>query len=266
VIGTLYARNLRHHRMLLLALCAGTFVLEVMIVRFGAQIESGLGMETLVRQFMPAELQQVFGSQLGLLSFAGLVGFGFQHPITLAAAVAFVLAVCTIPSAERESGLLDLILSRPLPRARYLAAILLLLLTGAVLLPLALLTGASVGLRITELPAQVSASRYLPAAAGLACLLLAVGGTTLLLAARARRRGKAAAQATGLFLALYWLELLAELWEPLRVLSRLSPFQYFRPMESVVTGVTPWREMAVLAAVFLVTAALALLRFRRQDL
>lgn len=266
MIRALFMRNLRHHAVLLLALWLGLVLLELAIVRIGAQIETGPGIRAILEQVLPQQLRQVIIGQVDLLSFTGLVGFGFQHPLVLTAAAAFLMVVATIPAGERETGLLDLILARPLPRARYLLAVLLLVVLGALLFPAAILAGAALGLATVQVPEQVSLGSYGPAAANLAALLLAVGGGTLLLASRARRRGVAAAQAAGLWLLFYWLDVLAGIWKPLASVSWLSPFHYFRPMESVVLRTTPWFGLAVLLGIFLAGATLSLLQFRRQDL
>lgn len=266
MIRALFLRNLRHHAVLLVSLWTGLVLLEFLIVRVGAQIETGPGIRAILEQVLPQPLRQAILGQLGMLSFSGLVGFGFQHPLVLTAAAAFLMVVATIPAAERESGLLDLILARPLPRVRYILAVLLLLVLGALLFPAAVLAGAALGLATVDVPEPVRLGDYLPAALSLAALLLCLGGATLALASRARRRGVAAAQAAGAALALYWLDLLAEIWKPLAAISWLSPFHYFQPMQSVVLRTAPWLGLAVLLAIFAAGTLCSLIQFQRQDL
>lgn len=266
MIRALFLRNLRHHAVLLLALWLGLALLELAVVRIGAQIETGPGIRAILEQVLPQQFRQAIVGQLDMLSFAGLVGFGFQHPLVLTAAAAFLMVVATIPAAERESGLLDLILARPVPRARYLLAVLLLLVLGSLLFPAAVVAGAALGLATVQAPEPVGLGSYGPAALSLAALLLALSGGTLFIASRARRRGVAAAQAAGLALGFFWLDLLAELWKPLSAISWISPFHYFEPMKTVVLRAAPWSELAVLLGVFAVCAALSFGQFRRQDL
>lgn len=137
---------------------------------------------------------------------------------------------------------------------------------GALLFPAAVFAGAALGLATVDAPEPVRLGDYLPAAASLAALLLCLGGITLALASRARRRGVAAAQAAGLALVLYWLDLLAEIWKPLAAISWLSPFHYFQPMQSVLLRAAPWPDLAVLFGLFLAGATFALVQFERQDL
>jgi ABC-2 type transport system permease protein len=266
MIRPLLARNLRHHLVLLLVLLFWMALLELVIVWIAGQIESGPGIRELFEQVLPLGMRQLFNSQAGMLTFTALAGFGFQHPLALAGAIAFVIVVCTVPAGEIESGFLDLLLARPVPRTSYFFALLLLLLAGALLLPIAPLCGLMLGLGLPSSAAEVGWSRYLPSAIGLFCLLLSIGGYTLMLTSLARRRGSAAAQATGLTLLFFWIDLLAQIWEPLRSIDWISPFHYFKPMRSVITSHAPLDHYAVLLGIFAVTSLLALFFFRRRDL
>ena len=109
-------------------------------------------------------------------------------------------------------------------------------------------------------------TRYAASAAGLSTLLLAIGGYTLLLAAGARRRGTAAARALGVTIALFWVDVMADLWDPLQYIDWLSPFRYFRPIPSAVVPYTPLENPLALLGIFVVCTALAFYRFQRQDL
>ncbi len=182
MIRPLLARNVRHHRRLLLALCAGLILFEMLIVYIAAQIEMGPGLRMFLEQLLPPDVRETYASQFAMISLAGAVAFGFQHPFVLVGTIAFVMVAATVPAGERDSGLLDLLIARPLPRRRYLAGVLLLMVLGAVILPLALLAGAAIGLGIVDSADELPWIRYLPSAAGLTTLLLAVGGYTLALA------------------------------------------------------------------------------------
>jgi beta-exotoxin I transport system permease protein len=264
VIRDLLARNLRHQRNLLAALVLGLAAFEMLLVVAVAQLEAGPGLRAMV-DMLPAAIREALASQLSLLSFASAVAFGFQHPFAIAASVSFVVLAATVPAAERESGLLDLILARPVSRSRYLIAVTIPVVIGALLLPLAQLAGAVMGLSIVRTPGALPWTRYLPSAAGLATVLLAVGGYTLLLATGARRRGPAVARAVGFTLAMYVLEALANIWKALEWIRWASPFHYFNPVQSAVLGSIPARNPVTLVVVFLVATALAFASFGRRD-
>jgi len=265
MIRSMLMRHLRHHARLLWVFAGGLVLFEFVIVWMSAQIDAGPGLRVLI-ELMPPSLREVLTAQISMLSFQGAVGFGFQHPIVLAISIAFTIVVGSIPAAERESGLLDLILAQPVPRQSYLIAVLLLLTIGAVALPSAALLGVAATMQLVEVNSELPWTRYIPCAAGLSMLMLAIAGYTLMLSAGARRRGRAAAQATGVTIVALTVDMLAQVWAPLRSISWLSPFHYFRPIPAAVTPHTPPENAIVLLGLFVVTTAVASVIFRRRDL
>lgn len=261
----LVCRNLAHHARLLGALAAGLALLEWLIAAAAARIELGPGFVAFFTQILPPAARPILERQLAYVSFSGTVAFGFQHPVMLVAAIAFVIVAATIPAGERESGFLDLVLARPVTRSAYLLASASLVLLGSLVLPAALLAGAALGIAWANVPSALPWTRYPPAACCLALLLLAIAGCTLLLGTTTRRRGAASARAVALTLALYAIETIGDLWAPLAPLRHLSLFHYYRPVVAVVDATFPLRDCAVLATVAVVTCAAALLRFRRAD-
>jgi len=264
MIRTLLWRGLRQHGRLLAVLTLGLFLFEWALVWVASRIELGPGFRTLLGTLLPPDVVEVIFGQFGFASFGGSLSFGFQHPLTLTAGIAMVVVMATLPAQERESGFLDLILSRPLTRTRYLAAAA--ILTGvATLLPsLGLLAGCAVGLAVVDPPQAITWTRYVPAAIMFSALLGAIGAYVLLFATLAKRRGTAMAQAVGITLAFYWLDFMGEYWELLTVARRLSPFHYFDPARAAVGF--PKEDAVVLGAILLAAATAAFLNFRRQSL
>lgn len=256
----LLLRQLRHHAVLMAAICAAIMVFEVMVIRFIAALDAGGGIRAILEAVLPPEMQRLVVEQFGVASWEGGIAFGFQHPLVMVAMVGFVVAVASVPAAERESGLLDLILARPVPRERYLGAHWLLVMIAALLFPLALLLGVAIG---TETAAAVL--DYVPAAAALVPLLLLIGAYTLLAATQARRRGPAIAVAVGLTLFFYWIDFMAAFWERLEPWRRISPFTYFDPVGIATGEATLPRDPLVLLAAALACVVGAFVNFRRQD-
>lgn len=262
----LYLRLLRLHARLLVAIGAGVAAFEVFMVWVSAQMDTGEGLEAFLEMVLPPEMRDVLFNQFGVGTFEGAVAFGFQHPIFLVAVVAFSVVAGTVAAGERETGFLDLVLARPLPRRVYFLAPLLLVVTGAVLLPLAILAGAAIGLATVDPVADaLSWAAYLPATTALTLLLLAVGGISLLAAAASPRRGPATGKAVSLILIFYWLDFVGPLWDVLETARWISPFSYFDPAGSVTAGLNP-TDVAVLAGVFAATTVAAFLEFGRQNL
>lgn len=260
----LFLRNLRHHGVLFAAVAAGLAGFEALLIRAAAAFEAGPGLRILL-ELVPPSMRSAVEEQLPFVTFAGTVGFGFQHPFALAAAIAFIVTAATIPAAEAESGFLGLVLARPLARRRYLAATLALVVLAALVLPLAQLLGAAAALPFVEAPGKLPWQRYLPAALLLAALLLAIGGLALLAASGAKRRGRPIAWVVGYTLAAFVVDALAGLWKPLHRLDRLTPFHYFNPVPAAVTPHIDPIDPIVLLAVFAAATALAFLRFARRD-
>lgn len=264
MIVPLFARNFRHHRTLFAVLAAGLAGFEMLLIRAASGLETGPGFRAIFN-LMPPAVRSIFESQFGVVSFASAVAFGFTHPVTLAGSIAFVVVAGSIPAAEHESKFLELILARPLARREYLVASLLLTCLGAVVLPLAMLSGAAIGMPLMEAGAKLPWTRYLPCALGLMTLLLAFGGIALFLASGAKRRGPAASQMVGIALVSFLVEVLADLWPGLGWIRWASPFHYYKPIQAAIGPSTPWQNPAILLAIFAVATALAFWRFSRRD-
>ena len=265
MIRVLLSRNLRQHTGLLGILSASLLLFQWAVVWVADRIEAGPGFRELFSGLLPPGMQEAILGQFGFATFGGAVSFGYQHPFSLVAAIALVTVMATIPAREREAGLLDLILARPLTRTQYMAACGLLVLLAALLPPLALLGGGTLGLVFVETSDVVSWTAYLPAATGLSFLLLAIGGYTLLLSTQAKRRGLAIGRAVGITLFFYWLDFMGGYWDLLEQPQRISPFHYFDPAAAASSGLN-LGHMAVLGGVALAGFAGAFLSFSRQDL
>jgi ABC-type transport system involved in multi-copper enzyme maturation permease subunit len=266
MIRALFFRSIRQHAVLLAMLCLSLFLLEFFLVWVAAQMDLGPEFRQLLETILPPEITEMIFGQFSFSSFEGAVAFGYQHPFSLVACIAMIVVAVTIPAAEREKGLLDLFLARPVPRTRYLLATLSFFLFSALLLPMALLGGTAVGLRVVDTPSEVGWLEYLPSALVLALLLLSLGSLTLLLATGARRRGVAVAQGVGLTLLFYWLDFMGEYWEVLETARKGSPFFYFDPGMAAMGSEFPATDFLVLGAITALASSMAFLNFQRQDL
>lgn len=264
MIAVVFRRNLRHHARLLTVMVVALAGVQILFLQVAATLDEGPGFANIVRM-MPPAVQGLFGTGLVLASFNAASAFGFQHPAVVMAALAFIVVACTVPAGERETGMLDLILARPITRRQYLAGALAVAILGAVLLPLALLGGIVIGLATVSVAGELHWSRYAMSAVGLATLLSAFAGITLLLSATAPRRGAAVARTMGLAIGLYLLDVFGERLAWLEWLRWGSPFRYFRPVRSAMFGESSAEHLLLLVAIGIVTAAIAFARFDRGD-
>jgi ABC-2 type transport system permease protein len=249
-------RQLRHHAPLLAAALAGAFLFELLMVWITSSMDTGPQFQQLLEAVLPPAMLNLVLNQLGLASFDAAIAFGFKHPFVIAAGVAVVITMASVPAAERESGLLDLILARPVTRATYMRAHMALLLVPVLAFPVVLFVAANVGIALTGRD-DVAGSDYLIAAAAFAPLLLFLGACTLLFAAGAQRRGTAVSRAVALTMAFYVYEVVASMWEPLRGWEWLSVFDAYRPVGLVTGDATVAAPLAVLgvAGALLLAAA-----------
>ena len=264
MIRPLVLRNLRHARGLLAALGIGLIAFTTMIVNIAAAFEANVTVEQLI-ELMPPALRTFIESQINVASFGAFVAFAFQHPAVTVPCLACMIVLGTIPAAEREATLLDLLLARPVRRGEYIAAVVITQTLVAVLLSLGLLIGVTIGLAMVDVPDEFPWTRYILCAAAFAPLLLASGGITLLFAAGARRRGPAVVRAVSLILTLFVIEVLADLWAPFATIRVISPFHYYKPIAIAVIPELPVWHPLLLLAVFGVTSFLAYVRFSRRD-
>src|SRR5581483_2850197 len=71
---------------------------------------------------MPDFMRNLAGPfSLAVMSFSGIVAFGYFHPMVVTALLALTIAVATEPAAEAEMLFVDLTLARPVQRADLLA-------------------------------------------------------------------------------------------------------------------------------------------------
>jgi ABC-2 type transport system permease protein len=265
MIRTLLLRGLRQHAALLIALAAGLFLFQWAVVWVAAGIDMGPEFRQFLQALLPPDVVEVILGQFGFGSFKGTVSFGFQHPFTLVAGIGMVTVLATVPAQERESGLLDLILARPLPRWTYLAASAMLVLLTSLVAPVSILAGVAAGLALVDSPQPVAWTQLLPSAGNLTLLLLAFGALALFMATAARRRGVAVARLVAVALFFYCLDFMGDYWDLLETAQKLGPFHYFDPARAAESGVSVM-DAAVLGGTAVVCTLGAFLTFRGQDL
>jgi ABC-2 type transport system permease protein len=223
----------------------------------------------LLTGLMPMTVQQAFGpGALMLASFAGMVTFGYFHPIVVLAVIQLGVYAATEPAGEVEWGLFDLELARAVRRSAVVARSLVVALGVTTATVVAMTAGTWGGLwvfapagavwpdphRVLSLAAHVLMLSWVFAAAGLAA------------GAFARRRGSAFGGVLVATVFLYLLNFVADSWKPAAWLRPYTPFHYY-PGFAVANGTAPIaRDLGVLAAFTAVLILVAFWRFERRDL
>jgi ABC-2 type transport system permease protein len=219
------------------------------------------------RNLGPQEVQIAL-RLLGIDALAAWVTVGQQHPLFLGAATLFLVGggVRAI-AGELEAGTLELVLSRPVSRVRYLLSWIAVLVPGAAGIALAYSLGCIIAWELFH-PAggHVHPWYMLESAVYTALLLSAIAGVSLLASSLSSERSRALTWAAALVIGSYAWNFLLSLVSSLRPLARVSPWWYYAPGTLIDRGSVPWADAAVLLAITLVSGAAALVVFTRRDL
>jgi ABC-2 type transport system permease protein len=174
-------------------------------------------------------------------------------------------------SAEIERGTLDMILSRPVSRSTYLASQVLVATVGLLILPTALLAGASMAVRYNVLREPPTFETLLKPVLNLSALGLPIYGYTLLASAldqvRWRPTSIGSVLTLGGFIAyvISMIPVLQEMsWRPW--LARISIFKAYNPVELVTTGESLQFNLLILSGIGVSMIALAFVAFAIRDL
>jgi ABC-2 type transport system permease protein len=253
------------HRVLLAAsaLLLGAF--ELALCAVVANVDVGGAVEQALA-FAPPALQAMIQQEMLGGTDAGILAFGWNHPIAhaLGAAVAITLAARAI-AGEIEGGTMELVLAQPVSRLRYLSA--------HVAFAAAALAGVALaGVLATAVGQRVFGLEPFPIAR-LGVLLLsffllqaALYAVTLAFSAFGREAGRVALAGFGVALFSYLLQVLATLWPAAAFLEPYSLHTYYDPQEILMDGVLGADGVAVLGGVALVGVTVAAWRFRTRDL
>lgn len=218
--------------------------------------------------FLPPAVRAMAGSALApLMSFAGMVTVGYFHVIVIAALIALAIGIGTETAGEIELRFVDLVMSRPLSRA-WLPIRTLVVLALAIAVVLAAMAGGTwSGLVLFAPPeARWPSARLIGAlAANLGAMTLLWGAVALCAATASRRRVVAAAATAVAALVTFIVDYVARLWEPLRGVSRISPFRYMNQLPLLTGESLPPGDFAVLLGMAAAAAAVAFVIIQRRD-
>jgi ABC-2 type transport system permease protein len=263
-LGALLGRSLARARALLLALAAVLVLFQVLVVVAAAYLEEQQGFSSFVA-VLPPIAQQMMGGVFS--SFGAMVAFGYFHPIVIFVFVGLAVIVASEPAADVESGVVDLILARPVRRGHLVSrSILMLVLTSVTIAGLMVVASWSAMRVLAPEGGGLGLQTLSKLALNLVALAWLLGTVSLAVSALARRRAAAAGTVGILALALYLLNFLAEIWPRLHPYGPFSPFHYYQPMD-IVTGLgAQWAgDVLMLAGIGAAFCALAYGAFARRD-
>jgi ABC-2 type transport system permease protein len=193
----------------------------------------------------------------------------WNHPfIVLTFAIWVIGRGSAAVAAEVERGTMDLILSRPISRTRYLAAQVTVALTGLAVLAGAMILGNWLATRYNSIQDPPSLALLLKPSANLAALGLSIYGYTLLCSALDSVRWRPNLIASVVTLAGFIANVVANLptLEDWKWLEKLSIFKAFDPVEVVTKGQTLAFNLAILSGLGVAGVIFAFLAFSARDL
>ena len=241
---------------------------QLIIVAQAASIESTRSFDRMA-DLIPGFLQRGLGRHaMVLASFKGTVTFGYFHPVIAMMVTLLTIYVASEPAYDVESGLVDLVLARPIPRHRLMTRSL--LLSGGVTLAagLSMACGTWIGLHAFASPASDWPTPRIVAVllVHLVSIGWCCGALGLAIAAGARRWSTAFAPVALVTVALYLIELLAIGWPPARLVAWISPFRYYPALPIVAGEAVGVQNVGVLLSAAAVLTVIAYWRFDRRDL
>lgn len=257
---------LYRRRRMLIALCAGIALFEVLIVAIVVAIPA----DSFFSAGKSTDAFQSFSgsNSLSLASTAGLLGAGFVHPIWVAIMLSAVASFgAATVAADIEDRTMELIAVRPLSRVRLLSER-----VGAGILATALLNIAAIApvivgvLTSDRLHSAIAASGFIFGFMAGFVLLLAFTGVAVFLSCTLRRRAAVLSGVSGFAAVMYALNFVAQSWSAADFTKWVSLFYYYRPADAMVSGDPQWRNYAVLLTVFVVTLVAGVWRLRTRDL
>jgi ABC-2 type transport system permease protein len=264
----LLAHSLKRVRTLVVALALLLGGFQILLIVMAAAFHRSNSMSGLA-DLLPPFVREFFGPSLtAFISFGGMISQVYFHPMVMAALVALVIVIATMPAGEIESGFIDLVLSRPLARhwiiTRSIVVAILCLAAIVVTMMIATWAGLKVyGPRGIPWPPP---SRILSLALNLSLLMLAWSAVAMTIASASRRRGAAGAFVALLALATFLVDYAARVWAPAKSIAWLSPFHYYNALDLIAGSPLQAGNLLVLAAISVAGFGAAYALFQRRDL
>ena len=194
--------------------------------------------------------------------------FSSQYTSTLMLVLAYfgVWFGAGLITRDFGSGTLDVLLSAPISRTRFLLSRIAALLVLTILVVGASLVGILIGAAIWAREVDLSSLALLLVHVHMLIFTLAVAGGGLLLATLILQPGRTYGLAAGIIVIMFVILIVADIASGVEWLEKFSLFGYWNPVDQLGSGDFIWRDALVLGGVALVTAVASLAIFRRRDI
>ncbi len=264
-LWTLIRRTLGRSAGVLIAVAVLLALFQLALVAVAAAL-SASGSFSQLERLVPAFVVMVMGP--ALTSFAGMTALSYFEPLIVMLLVQMAIYLAVEPAGDVESGLVDLMLARPLPR-QVLVTRSLVVMTGAVIL----LPGVMAISLWASLPVFAPAGEPWPRLpdilrlmAHLSAVSWCFGGLALAAGAWARRRGQAQSAVGVAAVAFYLMEFVGEAWPKQNWLAQLSPFHHYHASSILARQTHPFTDLTILITIGAIGVVTAYWQFQRRDI
>lgn len=264
--GRTIAALLRHawarHRIPLIPIALAIGLFEFLLTRF-APAPNEVSWMTTMMAAIPQELRTLIGSDVAM-SPGGFLALGYAHPFFILLLSTWVARTSSAAVAgEVGLGTMDLLASRPARRWHFVAAGMLTVALGLVVILGCGWAATSIGAGMRGF--NIPASDFAPIAGAAWLLFAAWGAIGLLISATRRDAGQAIGWTTAVIAASFVLDYVARLWTAIAGLRPLSLFRYYEPQAIFANGLraSTW---VVLSATIVVALIASVLAVQRRDL
>ncbi len=239
-----------------------------MVVALYETISTGFDMQGYI-DAMPEEMLAAIGMSAdtleeGMFPFADYMAVEFFIWFAWAVAVWGLIAGAGLVAGEVENGTIDMMLSQPVSRERFLLARFGGVLAVLLAIAMACFLGLLLGMAVSDVDASVAGLFF--ACLQLALLGLAVAAVGVLLSVRTLSTRKSQMVLVGALVAEYALDLVSKIKTDLSGLGTFSIFHYFDPAEVVSSGRPDGVGVAVHLGVAAIAVLAAMLLFSRRDM
>ena len=266
--AVLLIHSVKRARNLVLTTGALLAVFQVLLIFVARSIQNSGGFKQL-SDLLPPFVRQLMGPAFtSFMSFSGIVCAGYIELAVVGALVSVSIGLATTPTAEIESGFVDLILSRPLARHWIVTRTIIMTALASVVLLISMMGGTWGGLEALA-PKDAEwppAHMILSLALNMGLLMLGWSGVAMAIGCASKRRSVAGTITGLLALTTYLLDYVGRLWQPVERVAWLSPFRYYAPFDLVMGSPLSARNLGVLGGIAAAGFAAAYIAFARRDI
>lgn len=216
---------------------------------------------------LPKFVRSMIGEDLiSITSTTSLGAFAYLHPITLTLLMAFALMLPTwVIVAQIDRGTIDIILSTPRSRTKYMLTTIFAGMLGGAILVGATLLGTYIGVQKTKLPEPYHFDRAVICAINLYALYFALLGFASLLSAMSSIRSWAIGWGLTISVFCYMLHFCSEWWAWVKRFAKYGPLHYFHPIK-IAAGYDPHKDIIILSVAGVIFFISAVIWFVKRDI